>query len=164
MKTALLLAALLFASSSESFALSATKGVHSFWQMCPRVLATKRILVTVVAVPDPTHVVVHVESKGELLLIAYEPMRERFGYASVKGLEVTLLLSEVTGQQSLGFALVPPIGYKWRTPHCHSARFFSTLKRPKLISCCGCAVKKLPLVLDDDCNETGGWEKPVYWL
>ena len=116
MKTALLLVALLFASSSESFALSATKEAHSFWQMCPRVLATKRILVTVVAVPDPTHVAVYVESKGELLLTAYEPMREHFGYASVKGLEVTLLLSEVTRQQSLGFALVPPVGHKWRIP------------------------------------------------
>ena len=53
MKTVLLLAALLLALSSRLFALSATHS-HDPWAMYPRVLATKRVIVTVVAMPSST--------------------------------------------------------------------------------------------------------------
>jgi len=58
MKTVLLLAALLLALSSRLFALSATHS-RDPWAMYPRVLATKRVIVTVVAMPSPTQIVVH---------------------------------------------------------------------------------------------------------
>jgi hypothetical protein len=113
MKTVLLLAALLLALSSRLFALSATHS-HDPWAMYPRVLATKRVIVTVVAMPSPTQIVVHVQDKGDLLLTAYEPMAKRFSYAQVLGLEIELLLHEASGRKDIGFRLVPPAGSAWQ--------------------------------------------------
>jgi hypothetical protein len=72
MKT-VLLAALLLALSSRLFALSATPHSlqHDPWLLFPRVLATKRVTVAVMATPSPTQIVVHVPDKGDLLLSQY---------------------------------------------------------------------------------------------
>jgi hypothetical protein len=76
MKAALLLAALLFASSPRLFALNVVQyRVHNVWDLLgDRVLAIKRIAVTVAATPSPTQIVVHVDGRVDLLLTAYEPI------------------------------------------------------------------------------------------
>ena len=71
-----------------------------------------------IAVPSPTQIIVHVygDGNGNLLLTAREPMREHFHSGVMVGLEVALLLDEITGQQSLNLSLIPPVGYKWTVP------------------------------------------------
>jgi hypothetical protein len=84
--------------------------------MDPRLIDTKRLTVTVAAVLSPTQIIVHVNSMGDLLLTAHEPMREHLKPGAMIGLEVSLGLYEQSGRKNISLSLVPPGGYKWVIP------------------------------------------------
>jgi hypothetical protein len=119
MKTALLLAALLFSLSSKLPALDIGRPVRHWLELCPRVLESKRVMATVVAVPSSTQIIIHLDQqmgafdKGELLLTTGEPMRQHLTYAQVVGFEAAVLL-HIRGNKDVAFVLVPLVGYKWQ--------------------------------------------------
>jgi hypothetical protein len=93
--------------------------VHHWWELDPRVLESKRVMATVVAVPSSTQIIIHLDQqmgafdKGELLLTTYEPMRQHFTYAQVVGFEAATLLY-IGGRKEVAFILVPLVGYRWQ--------------------------------------------------
>ena len=121
MRTLCLLIALL---SSATIGLAEVKKAPNprGWEDFPRVLAAKRVMVTVVSSPNDSTLIVYVRDRGYLLLAASEPMLisikgqspKHFSYAECVGLEISLLLYEKTNQQVLSFELVPQVGYKWQ--------------------------------------------------
>jgi hypothetical protein len=119
MKTVAFLAALLFASGSKLDALDVGTPVHHWWELDPRVLESKRVMATIVAVPSSTQIIIHLDrqmgafDKGELLLTTYEPIRQHFTYAQVVGFEASTLLY-IGGHKGVAFVLVPLVGYQWQ--------------------------------------------------
>jgi hypothetical protein len=120
MRTLCLLIALL---SSATIGLAEVKKTPNppGWKDFPRVLAAKRVTVTVVSIPGDSALIVYVRDRGHLLLLASEPMLismkgqspKHFFYAERVGLEISILLNEKTHQQSLSFDLVPQVGDAW---------------------------------------------------